>query len=153
MTRLIPTPGTQIIPDHYIHFPACSAAVILHAAGYAVCSTRGVSLRRKKSAVMRPAELHSQPEPGVRVDQSEASIQCSDQLEANKASPMAHLGTGFFANKLWRNCYGTRLDSGIQDAGVTWSGAGLVRDSQECFLLANQKVRTVTNWPIRGLVN
>ena len=68
-------------------------------------------------------------------------------------SPRAHLGTGFFANKLGRNCYGTRLDSGIQDAGVTWSGAGPVMDSQEGFLLANQKVRTVTNWPIRGLVN
>ena len=75
------------------------------------------------------------------------------RLPANKVSPLAHLGTGFFANKLWRNCYGTRLDSGIQDAGVTWSGAGPVRDSQECFLLANQKARTATNWPIRGLVN
>ena len=101
--------------------------------GKKVCSNEGT------------AELHSQPEPGVRVDQSEARIQCSDQSEASKVSPRARLGTGFFANKLGRNCYGTRLDSGIQDAG-------LVRDSRECFLLTNQQVRTVTNWPIRGLV-
>ena len=52
-----------------------------------------------------------------------------------------------------RNCFGTRLDSGIQDAEVTWSGAGSVRDSQECFLVTNDNAGIVANWPMRALEN
>ena len=36
---------------------------------------------------------------------------------------------------------------------MTWSGAGSVRDSQECFLVTNGNAGIVSNWPMRALEN
>ena len=93
--------------------------------------------------------MHSQ---GVRVNQSESSKQYSDQSEGlipapNMVSPGARvselesLQINFVEkNVLWNQ-------TGLRNSGclVTWSGAGSVRDSQECFLATNKKPGLASN--------
>ena len=73
-----------------------------------------VLVQGKRSAVMMPAEVHSQ---GVRVNQSESSKQYSDQSEGlipapNMVSPRARVSEldSLQINFVEKKYYGTRLD-------------------------------------------